>query len=46
MGDDFDPMQLEGDDWEDEANRLYEWTQELSFDDLAITPRINTAQMV
>ena len=33
-------------DWEDEANQLYEWTQELSFDDLTMTPRMNTAQMV
>lgn len=35
---------LEGrdDDWEDEANRLYEWTQELSFEDIAKTPRVVT----
>ncbi|XP_064615141.1 uncharacterized protein CXorf58-like [Liolophura sinensis] len=35
---------LEGgdDDWEDEANKLYEWTQELSFEDIAKTPRVVT----
>ena len=28
-------------DWEEEADRLYEWTQELSFEDLApTTPRL------
>ncbi|XP_078612468.1 uncharacterized protein CXorf58-like isoform X4 [Branchiostoma floridae x Branchiostoma japonicum] len=26
-------------DWEQEADKLYEWTQELNFDDLAATPR-------
>jgi hypothetical protein len=34
------------DDWEEdleEADRLYEWTQELNFDDLLATPRLGTA---
>ncbi|XP_019644979.1 PREDICTED: putative uncharacterized protein CXorf58 [Branchiostoma belcheri] len=26
-------------DWEQEADKLYEWTQELNFDDLVTTPR-------
>lgn len=30
-------------DWEDEADKLYEWTQELSFDELLTTPRLGTA---
>ncbi len=29
-------------DWEREAEKLFEWTQELSFDDLALTPRLDT----
>lgn len=33
----------DGDEWEQEANKLYEWTQELSFnDDLIATPRLST----
>lgn len=33
----------EGDEWEKEASKLYEWTQELSFnDDLIATPRLPT----
>ena len=36
----------EGDDWEEEANKLYEWTQELSFDEIAATPRLATAATV
>ena len=31
-------------EWEEEADRLYEWTQELSFDELVATPRLPTAQ--
>ena len=31
------------DDLEAEADRLYEWTQELSFDELCATPRVGTA---
>lgn len=31
----------EGEEWEREASKLYEWTQELSFnDDLIATPRL------
>ena len=31
----------EGEDaWEEEAERLYEWTQDLSFEDIAKTPRL------
>ena len=41
----FDAAESE-EDWEDEGNQLYEWTQELSFDDLTTTPRLNTAQIV
>ncbi len=37
---------LSEEDWEEEANNLYEWTQELSFDDIGLTPRLPTAQMV
>ena len=33
----------EDEEWEREANRLYEWTQELSLDELAATPRLSTA---
>lgn len=30
---------VDEDDWEQEADRLYEWTQELTYDDIA-TPRL------
>ncbi|KAK3598598.1 hypothetical protein CHS0354_039620 [Potamilus streckersoni] len=34
----------DGEDWEKEAKKLYEWTQELSFnDDLMATPRLLTS---
>ena len=32
--------------WEEEADRLFEWTQELSLDELVATPRLGTAQYV
>lgn len=28
---------FEDDDWEDQADRLYEWTQNLSLDELGVT---------
>lgn len=28
---------FEDDDWEDQADKLYEWTQNLSLDDLGVT---------
>ena len=30
--------------WEDEADKLYEWTQELSYDEIVATPRLQTSQ--
>ena len=38
----------EGEEWEREASKLYEWTQELSFNDelLAGTPRLPIASGV
>ena len=44
-----DPDQILGgggeedlDQWDAEADKLYEWTQELSFDELVATPRVGT----
>ena len=37
------PPMLE-ENWEDEADRLYEWTQDLSYDELVATPRLATSQ--
>lgn len=32
-----DDILFEGDDWEDQADKLYEWTQNLSLDELGDT---------
>lgn len=37
------PLPVDEEDWEKEADKLYEWTQDLSYDDLVGTPRLNTA---
>lgn len=37
LGGDSDDM------WEEEADKLYEWTQELSFEDLVTTPRMQSS---
>merc|ERR1711912_161096 len=36
-------LEFRDDTWEQEADKLYEWTQELSLDDMVGTPRIDTA---
>ena len=33
----------EEEDWEEEADKLYEWTQDLSVDEVMATPRLSTA---
>ena len=30
-------------EWDEEADKLYEWTQQLSYDDVTATPRFGTA---
>ena len=35
----------EEEEWESEANKLYEWTQELSLDELVATPRLSVMSL-
>ncbi len=42
----FSDESLVEENWEEEADRLYEWTQELSFDDtIMATPRLNNTAL-
>lgn len=36
---------IQEDTWEEEADKLYEWTQELSYDDILPTPRLARSVM-
>ena len=36
---------VDEDDWESEAHKLYEWTQELSLDELVETPRLSALSL-
>ena len=35
-----DSQREQTDEWDEEAAKLFEWTQELSFEDLTMTPRL------
>jgi len=35
----------EEEEWESEAHKLYEWTQELSLDELVATPRLSVMSL-
>ena len=40
-----DSLGDEEEEWESEAHKLYEWTQELSIDELAATPRLSAMSL-